>query len=457
MEIGDKITRYTPDIIEDIRRLVSIRSVQAEAKENMPFGLECAKALNLALKMGQDFGFRTKNLDNYCGYIEMGEGEDLIGMLCHVDVVAEGENWTYAPYGGELDNGVLYGRGVSDDKGPFVIALYAMKIIEELAIPLGKRVRLVVGANEESGSLCMKHYKKHEEAFTLGFSPDADFPLIFGEKGIFHAQLRGRLSFDNLTVFKLVGGEAMNVVAPKCTCVFKSKKKYDGVQDEVINYCNKNNLQYELSQEAEEVSLSIVGVSAHASTPEFGVNAISHMMALLGKIDNSSTFVRGFNSIFGVEYTGQMAGIMSRDEYGELTLNIGLVSLEGESATMSLDIRYPITQTFDANLKMLSSKLGEYGISITDEVDTKPLFVDPNSYLVQTLYSAYKSVTKDEINKPFCIGGGTYAKEFENVVAFGTAFPGENTRIHMSDEFLTVDALQKSLAIYVEALSNLLK
>lgn len=457
MEIKDRVNKYKEDMIKGIRQLVAVRSVQEEAKEGMPFGEGPAKALNVALKLGESLGFKTVNLDNYAGYIEMGEGDDVIGILCHVDVVPEGKDWVHAPFGGEIVDEKIYGRGVCDDKGPAVMALYAMKIIKDMGIPLKKRFRLVLGANEESGFKCVEHYKKVEGGFSMGFSPDAEFPLIFGEKGIYNAAIRSLANGDKpLKIVELNGGEAKNVVAPLCICKLEGRKELlNEIEEKFQIFAVESHLKCTTNIDENQLALELQGISAHASTPALGVNAITHMLKFLGTIIDHSSFINAFNRLIGTDHSGESCNIKCSDIYGELTLNVGLISLKENLISATLDIRYPITVEFETYAQSFQQQCNQAGLEFLVESNKTPLFVDPDSPLVKTLYSSYSEITGDFENKPFTIGGGTYSRAFENVVAFGVEFPGEANRVHMSDEVISIDKMLLATEIYVDAIMKL--
>lgn len=457
MDIKERAAAYEGDILRDIRRLIAIPSVEEPPKDGMPFGEGPAKALETALAIGEELGFATKKLDNYAGYIQMGEGDELMGILAHVDTVSVGAGWTHDPYAGELVDGVLYGRGVADDKGPAIIALYAMKIVKDMGIPLNKRVRLILGANEETGFRCMAHYKEVEEDLTLGFSPDADFPLIFGEKGSYGADFTAPLNGDDsIRLVSIEGGEARNVVCAKCVCVLDGGERNESVAEKFRSYAALHNMRAE-TEIKDKLTLTLHGVGAHASMPELGVNAISYMVDFLNGIIPQSPFVSAYAKCIGTAYDGAAMGAACSDQYGALTMNIGIVSTEDACARATIDIRYPITIEFEPYAENIKANFEHAGAEIFPRPIGAPLFVDPESELVKTLYSSYVKVTGDTENRPFTIGGGTYSKAFKNVVAFGIEFPGDINNVHMADECIGMERVLTAVQIYTEAIIGLLK
>lgn len=458
MQIKDRIAYYSDDIIKNIARLVRIKSCNAQASADMPFGCGCADALNEALRIGSELAFETKNLNNYAGYIEMGAGEAVIGILCHVDVVPEGGGWKHQPYELCIEDGKLYGRGVCDDKGPLIAALYAMQIAREIQPSMQKRVRLIVGADEECGCGCVKHYKKTEGNFTMGFSPDAEFPVIFGEKGVYHTDMTAPVSraHEKSIISRITAGSVRNAVPDYCECAVSESADGGAIMDAFFKFLTANNLDGDVSIAADGLLLKIAGKAAHASLPHLGVNAASFMLKFLGEITDGCPFVNAYNALFGTETTGQKAGIACADEYGALTLNAGMITTsEDGTIRLTIDIRYPVTVDFAPYAKILAKKMSEYGAAEVFVLTEKPLLVDPESPLVTQLMNAYRTVTMDCAAKPVVIGGGTYAKAFDNVVAFGPEFEGDDNRLHDSDENIRLDKLKTAVEIYVHAILNL--
>lgn len=457
MNIKQRIASYTEEMKANLFRLVRIPSVEAQGEEGCPFGPQAARALQETLSLGGELGFRTKNLDNYAGYIEFGEGEDLIGILCHVDVVPAGEGWSSDPFAPYEKEGLLYGRGTADDKGPLVCALYAMKILKDMGITPQKRVRLIVGANEESGSRCMEHYKKVEEAPTMGFSPDASFPLIFGEKSILN--LTYTFKNENASAVKLLridGGAAANVVCPKASAVLGSTQKEAAEIEQSFNsYLASKGLGGEARPCEEGIKLTLLGVNAHASTPEEGINAIAYLCEYLAGVCENNV-VAYINKYFGLSWGLENHGLNCHDSYGSATCNLGVIETAENKITLTIDIRYPITLSFEETIKAMQKTAEEAGAQLKVNAASPALFVDPESPLVKALYKAYVSVTGDKVNKPITIGGGTYCRAFKNTVAFGCEMPGGVYRAHMSDEYISVADMVISTEIFIKAIEALL-
>lgn len=451
MDVRSMIEGYRNEIVEKLGRLVAINSVEGTPLPDAPFGEGPRKALVSALNMMEADGFKTVNLDNYAGYAEMGHGPQLIGIVGHLDVVPANkeDGWDSDPFVMTEKDGVLYGRGVSDDKGAIVASMIAMKVIRDMGVDVNKRVRLIMGTNEETGSKCLAHYVEKEGSVDYGFTPDGDFPGVHGEKGMVAAVYRSRKT----GIRAIEGGTARNVVCPKCTisvdrCSFSRKKLED--------YFNNKNLDYEIEEGENTVRITVIGVAAHASLPHLGTNAISYLMCALKEAGYQDPFVDFYCSHFGIETDGKSVGAKCSDEYGELTLNPGVISMKNGVIEGSIDIRFPVTYHGHQIVKMMTPHLEDDGGEIEILNTVEPLFFDPQSPLVKSLLEAYQEVTFDTKTMPMVIGGGTYAKGIDNTIAFGCAFPGKDYRIHNANEFVEIDELLLQAEIYVAAILKLL-
>lgn len=448
MEIRELVQKYKNDILETLGKLVSYNSVESTSTPDAPFGEGPKAVLKEALEICNSLGFETKNLDNYCGYAQMGEGEQLIGVLGHLDIVPAGEGWDTDPFTMTEVDGTLYGRGVSDDKGAVVAALYAMKIIKDLNVHLTKRVRLIMGCNEETGSKCLKYYVEKEGHVDMGFTPDGAFPGVHGEKGA----IGGIFTSKNTKIIDINGGEASNVVCPHCiTKVEKNTFSKRVLEDYFIN----NDIKYTIKDEENVTIIDVYGVAAHASTPEYGTNAISHTLVGLNKAGFQDSFVDFYCDHIGLETNGNMLGAKCEDEYGPLTLNNGVIRLNDGVITGTIDIRFPVTLSSKYVTGLMMEHLEDNGGKIEILRRTEPLFYPIDSPLVSKLLSAYQEVTGDYEIQPMTMGGGTYAKGINNCIAFGGEFPGDENHIHDANEKITIDALLKQTEIYVNAILKL--
>ncbi|MGC2872286.1 Sapep family Mn(2+)-dependent dipeptidase [Ihubacter sp. rT4E-8] len=417
-------------MIEALKGLLAIESIAEDNGGDLtgkyPFGQGPARALDYALDLCKSFGFRTKNADYRYGFAEIGQGEELIGILAHLDVVPAGSGWTYAPFAGTEANDRLYGRGVQDDKGPAMACIFAMKELLDSGVPLTKRIRIIFGQDEETGNWYdIKAYKEAEELPDYGFTPDGAFPAVYGEKGIMLVELS--MPLDESGFESVCGGNAPNMVADHCSAVVRGK------------------------------TYAATGKSAHASMPWEGENAITKLMSELAAATDAPAFAKAYHALIGDSYCGEFMNCNVRDEAsGRLSMNAGLISAEDGVLKLTLDVRYPVTFSGEDLLGRISVAAADYGISVSSPYGMKPVYMDAEGPVVGALLGAYRSVTGD-MTPPMVAGGGTYARSMEHIVAFGPSFPGVTDTEHEGNENMTVENLLKLQRIYKAALENLLR
>lgn len=462
MNFTDKSFSYTTQMLEDLSGLIAIPSVRgaSDQKQNAPFGTQCRRALDYMIQLGKREGFAVKDIDGYACVLSYGEGTESIGVLGHLDVVPEGNGWSKEPFVLTKCDDVLFGRGVSDDKGPGIAAFYALKMIKEAKLSLSKKVMLIYGCDEESGMECMDYYVKHAEIPQMGFVPDADFPVIYGEKGMMHIELSGTY---NSVIQRLSGGERANIVIERAEAVLS---EWDEEKAQLFDfYLKANQLQGDVAYNGKEATIRIIGKSAHAATPYLGVNAALHLLNFIG-----SAFADEFaQKTYALLHDWQGSGLHCAIEgayMGFLTLNTGIIAMKDHKASILLDIRYPNDIDADYIIKQVNEAVCAltYPLEPIVKKQGNPLFVDPNSELVTTLVDVYRSYSNDSFYPAKTIGGGTYAKKLPNFVAYGPGFPrsAQDTALeiggpHQPDEGIYLTDLQKAVAIYAEAIYRLAK
>jgi succinyl-diaminopimelate desuccinylase len=437
------------DIIENLKTLVSYESVLVQAEGDTPYGKQNAECLEAALNMAKNYGLKTNNLESKCGYAEIGEGKEVIGILTHLDVVPAGNNWDTNPYVATIKDNKMYGRGTSDDKGAAVASMIALKIIKELNIPLNKRIRLIMGCKEETGSEDIRYYIEKEGHIDVGFTPDGKFPLVHGEKG----HVRAIFKSTNTNILNIQGGVVDNAVSDDCTITIKSNS-YD--KEKLIQYFEENNIEHTITKTNDDDTIKVRGVSAHASTPELGKNAISHLLVGLKDAGYKDDFVDFYYKLIGLKTNGESLGIACEDEYGELTCVNGKIYMENGQIIGTIDIRIPVTlDTEEIVAKLLLNKHMGATIEITKYSGTT--FFPLDSKLVKTLLKVYQETTSDFVSKPITTGGGTYAGLMNNCIAFGCKFQNKDNRIHNSNEYVDIDELLLQVELYINAVIELLK
>ena len=450
MEIREKIQELAPEIFENLGKLVKVDSKLSEEKPGMPFGEGPAEVLHEALQIAESLGFKTVNLDNYCGYAEMGEGTDIIGIAGHLDIVPAGDGWHTDPFTMTKIGDRYYGRGTTDDKGPVIASLYAMKLLRDSGVKLNKRVRLLMGCNEETGSLCMAHYNEVEEPLMLGFTPDGNFPCIYGEKG--HMGMLAESK--NTKILDIHGGFVGNAVCHQCTTVIPSGEVTKAALENALSETPL--LSFKVTEEEGKITIFAEGLAAHASTPLLGINAAGCTMEALAKAGFSDDFVDFYNQRIGTKCDGSGCGLKFSDEYGDLTFNNGIIGMKDGKIFCTIDIRVPVTVKKEQLLEAVAPYLDEKGGSFTVRGIGSPLFYPKDSPLVKALYGAYRDITGDSVHEPMVIGGGTYAKSLPGIIAFGPEMPDTDYRIHNADEFLIIPEYLQSIEIYMKAIENLL-
>lgn len=451
MEIKQFLENNKENMVKDLAELVKYNSVSIYNEGNKhPFGEEPAKVLDSALSMFKREGLSTENVDYFAGYGEIGDGEKLIGVLAHLDIVPCGKGWTSDPLTLTLRDGKLYGRGSMDDKGPAVCGLYALKYLKEEGIDLkNKKVRLIVGCNEESGSRGLAHYVEKCGHIDYGFTPDGSFPGIYGEKGMVGAKFCSK----NTNIIEAKGGLVSNAV-----CNEASFKLPANSLDEtkLKKYFDDNKIKFNFKS-GEFDELTTYGVAAHASMPYLGINAISHSFKAMEAAGFEDDFVKYYNEHIGLATDGSSVGCKISDDYGDLTFNNGMIYNKDGHIEGTIDIRCPVTIDPKTVADTLEKEMNEVKGKIFDVDCVKPLFFDPNCPMVDALVKAYVDVTGDTENKPAVIGGGTYSKGINNCIAFGGEYPGEDNHLHDIDEFIGYDRFFQQTEIYIRAIMNLIE
>lgn len=463
MELNKQIERLKDELVSSTQELLRIKSVEEPALEGMPYGPGVGKALDCALDISSRLGFKTVNLDGYVGYAEYGEGEDYVGVLGHLDVVPEGDGWNYPPYGAEIHDGRIYARGSLDDKGPIMAALYGLAAIRDSKLPLSKKVRIIFGTNEETGSNEMHYYLKKEKPPVSGFTPDAEYPIIYAEKGLTMFSIVKDLKIKpqgELTLKYINGGQRPNMVPDYCEGAIETNNAAE-LLNIIERISKENNYKVRVEHQGKQVIIKSYGVSAHGSMPEHGFNAIMQLFELLGRLpigdSDISEFIGFINRNVGFDVHGVGFGVGLEDKAsGKLSFNVGVVNMDENKISLTLNLRYPVTFKLEDMMNPFNSKLEGTGIRVENFVHQEPLYFPEDHKLIKTLQSVYTEQTGLEATL-LAIGGGTYAKEMPNIVAFGPIFPGKPDLDHQANEYIEVDDLILNAKIYAHAIYALAK
>ena len=460
-QLEEYIQQHWQEFQRDLKKLVAIDSAYGTEREGKPYGDGPADALDAFLNIARGYGFPAENWDYQVGVISSEERPDrALDIVAHLDVVPAGDGWTKTtPFDMKEMDGRLYGRGTADDKGPALAALYAMRAIRDLGWQLDEGVRLVVGCNEERGGSDMEYYFGKAGFAPMTFSPDGDFPVINIEKG----RLKGVATADipepeSEAIREIRGGIALNVVPAVCTAVVRSM---DWAQVAPLAKAVEQSTGTQVRHEEREdgtLELTVCGVSAHASTPEGGNNAVTAMLELLSALPVASSplaeRIRSLHRLFPHgDREGRAVGLFMADEMsGNITCSLDLIRYENGVLSASFDSRTPLCAN-EENLSIAGENLKKEGFHYTS-TRAKSHYVPEDSPLVQALLASYES----GMGKPgYCIaiGGGTYVHSVPNGVAFGCAVEGVDNHMHGPDEFAEIAVLKKSSIIFADAILRL--
>ncbi len=433
---------YYKDALETLKKDVSINSVYDKNSINAeaPYGKGVKECFDFLKELAIKDGFNVDTCDGRALEISFGEGKNLIYVLAHQDVVPVSGEWKFPPFEPTIEDGRLYGRGTSDDKGPGISAYYALKALKENGLINNFRVRLVFGGDEERGSSCLKYYfdvlKKEEP--TYGFTPDGDFPLIYGEKGITDYVYEGDIVFKDIEYIK--AGLASNSVIDRAECKVRNNIVLD-------NYLkNHDGIDY---QKLDDNTYVFLGKAAHGSTPELGINAGIILLSVLGEAYNIPEL-----SLLANEYADpngkNLYCFYETKNMGKTTYNVGLISYLNDKFSMTVNFRYPENVNVE---KVIGKIQSESPFKINYKLGSEVLYFDPEkTKFIKELYKVYLEETGDYEHKPLTIGGGTYAKEAKNTVAFGSNFPGKVDHIHEANEKIDLEDFYNSMALYAHAI-----
>ncbi len=454
------IDEHSDEMVVALQGVLRIPSLEAPAVgDNAPFGRPVREALDYTLNLCGKLGFRTKDVGGYAGHAEFGAGDEMVAALGHLDVVPEGDRWKHPPYGAELDEGFLYARGASDDKGPTYAALFGAKAILDCGLPIRRRIRIIFGCNEESGFGCVKHYFEvaKEERPLYAFTPDAGFPLIYAEKGIANLILEKPLPAGDpsLRIVKASGGRRPNMVPDYASAwLAGTATRLKEASDRLNQFWDKN-VTHDL--DGEKIIVKAIGKSAHGAHPSAGDNAAARLGRALATLDLPDTEAWLNWVAETVDTTGAALGIAKSDDVaGALTSNMGILETTDRSVRITYNIRYPVTWNIVELLEAHRPVREKGGWALAEITDQPPLFVPLDKEPVATLLRVYQEETGDTVTKPGTMGGGTYARATPNAVAFGAAFPdGSDGPAHEPDERIAVASLVKAAKIYAHALYEL--
>lgn len=453
------LDEHWEDIVDDITALVRIPSTEdlaaADLETATPFGLGPRAALDAALAMAERMGFATHDVDGYLGFADwQGETDTQLGIIGHVDVVPAGPGWTVEPFDVTRREGYLLGRGVIDDKGPLVVALHAVKLWKDAGAQFPYTVRLMFGANEETGMGDVRYYRQHYADPAFLITPDAEFPVCYGEKGLFDATLTSG-PLDGGIICSIEGGVATNAVPGRAEALVRACAADLPAAERITVEDTGDGL----------ARISATGKSAHASLPDQGISAIGLLEHYL--LDNGlcTEAERAFLELSCqlIDHPdGSGLGIACEDEhFGALTVVGGTVSHEDGRISQTLDSRFPTSITSDELTACLEAAASAAGATVEVTRRNPPFLMQPDAPHIRALLEAYNQATGEDA-KPFTMGGGTYAREFSQAASFGPEMPWVNVPewvggMHGPDEGVSEELLKQAFRIYALTLPKLMQ
>lgn len=428
--------------IEDLKTLVRIPSVSrgTPAEPGKPFGKVVYEALEAALAIARRLGLKAWDVDGYCGVVEYGEGEEMLGILAHLDVVPEGEGWSVPPYSATEKDGRIIGRGTLDDKSPALSAIYALAAIKECGFRMKRRVRVILGCDEERGSLGVEHYLKVEGQPTMAFTPDAEYPVVNSEMGILQSTYEKKYASQ----LRIECGSAANVIPG----VIRAELPVKAVPVAAPGG---------FTATFDENRITVEGRGGHASMPEFAKNALQAMLLVLvqqplPKEDKAT--VLALHALWKLDMHGETLGIDVTDESGRITYSPDVIRFDETGVRFTADCRHPFSAKAEDLLAAWDQAYGAAGFARIGESIKPGHFIPADSELVSTLMNVYNELNGSDA-KPLSMGGGTYAREMENAVAFGTVREGEESMCHMPDESISIEDIRFNTNCMAEAIRRL--
>ncbi len=447
MSFGEIIMKYKEDMIADLTELIAIKSISGTDA--------CQDALDWMVNKAHQFGLKAEKVGKLACHVELGEGGKLCGVLSHLDVVPEGNNWNSLPFELSVGDGYMYGRGIADDKGAALVNLYCLRALKESGAVGKNTIRAIFGIDEERGMHDMEEYFSLQPIPEMSFTPDSEYGICQYEKGLLQLELYAD-THDGTTLTQMHSGKAVNAVPDTAYALLDCTENED---HQLARLADAKNGSFEFYYTIDGMMVLSRGKSAHGSTPEKGLNAATALIDLLTSnfaLPTLGTIPSFISHYIGTDYDGVMLGIKMRDKQsGPLTVNVGTVHIDEGYATCTLDIRYPVTADGEKILAKIRDTAEREGVHVKLLEHNPPLKMDDNADIIRILSQSYENIMGEK-PKLYSTGGGTYARKLGgNGVAFGPVFEGEECNMHNANECLSVEKYFKHAQICMEAIYNL--
>ncbi len=443
------IEDHKQELIEDLQKFLRFPTLRGTEQPGMPFGKDVYDCLESTLDTARKLGFEATNLDGYCGYADYGEGEEMLGILAHLDVVPTGDDWLYPPFAAEIHDDRIYARGALDDKGPAIMSLYALKAVKEMGIPMKRKVRIIFGCNEETGMKCIDYYVEKMGMPTMSFSPDANYPVVSSEKSSCGCTIKKEYASS----IRMEAGQAANIAPGTAWAVVPLDRKTVARCLSLVTLPDKFSYTVETVPEGTKIVMN--GVSCHASLPWEGANALQaliYVMTTLPLEEEDKKTIAGLVKNFKLEYYGESLGLDFEDYSGRLTCNLGVMRWNEDGMSLRLDLRTPTTLEAAEIRKKLTAAAKDAGAELDGFRYNMGFSIPEDSELVQGLLKVFIDRTGETDAKPQRIGGGTYARHLKNAVSFGPEGYKCPSSVHVANEFLTLEQVDINTKLLADAI-----
>lgn len=426
---------------EYLGRLIAIPSFLKKDDSDAPFGKDIERVLDEMLSICHENGFKTyKDPEGCYGYADIGDGDSMFGVLCHLDVVDAGEisAWNTHPFELVEKDGYLYGRGTSDDKGPTLSAFFGLLTALKQGYKLNKKVRFIFGVDEESLWRCMRSYVQKERLPDLGIAPDSIFPLTYAEKGLIEFKIKSNESSS----LNIKGGGPLNAL-PSLASV--------GYHESIKNSLDSLNYEYRVNDN----TIDVLGKAMHAKDADKGINAIVRLCQAVEQIEPSLNMIKLINRYMSDANGKQIFGEVSDEISGKLKLNVGSLEIRDGFQELGIDLRFPVTYPVEKIREGIRNICTEFGLDLEDYDYLPSIYIDKESDFIKKLMKSYQDVSGDYESQAISSGGATYARSMPNVVAFGGLMKDDPSCAHQANECINIDSTLKAIEIYANTFINL--